>query len=352
MGPYCGLQKPSTLMYYPGFSGARSSASGLLASWPMDGAAEDNPPNSLPLGRTELDGRLRYDVVDDLQPSRAPCSGGCSSRPLLYRLICGYHSWCAPTPVASCSVDDVPIDLSGLLTPGCWIGDDVLNAFLSIVQRGCRGRVLMWNTYFLSILGGMDCDSFHYQRVRRWTEPQKLVERAGIERVADAEFVCVPVHAGGKHWWLAVCDLRKFSRPVLWCMDSARDERTAWDASCGEKALNCLAKWLFEENVTGAPLLVLSPSFAPQRDPNFAGDCGIFTCAAADRVAACGLEAGFPYSSANMRSLRRRIAQCLVDSRYDMVARIKASHSFDDWQCGSWPSTLFNSLVARSPSSL
>jgi hypothetical protein len=256
--------------------------------------------------------RFTCEVVEDHEPLAFPGAG--RQQPALLCQESAFHLWCCclPSP-ASCVVDGAQVDLASLGAPGCWMGDEALNAFLFAVQQRCLGRVLVWNTHFLRLLGGSTSDSFDYARVRRWTAPKILRARAGLERVADAEYVCVPVHAAGKHWWLAVCDLRVVGRPVLWCLDSARDERASWDASRGEKALRCLARWLREEHVDGSPVLVISPSCAPQRNPAIAGDCGVFTCAAADHIAACGLESGFPYTTADMAGLRRRIAARLVD---------------------------------------
>ncbi|EOD16856.1 hypothetical protein EMIHUDRAFT_451491 [Emiliania huxleyi CCMP1516] len=234
-------------------------------------------------------------------------------QPLLVHQLCECLS-CGM--VGRLHLNNERIDLRQLVSPGSWLGDETINAFLYVVQQRCRGRVVLLNTHFLKLLGGHDFNSFDYHRVRRWTAAKRLRELAGLDSIRDAQLVCVPVHAGSKHWWLALCDLRARGQPILWCFDSARDACETWDPSRGEKALRCLARWLAVEGVVdahaGRATLVLAPQCAPQRDAALEGDCAVFTCAAADSAAAMGMTGGFPYSSADMQAMRWRIARALV----------------------------------------
>ena len=196
------------------------------------------------------------------------------------------------------------VDLAALVQPGQWLTDEHINAFCDILQERARGRVLFLNTFFMPTLMGAACGGYDYSRVRRWTRPPLLLKRAGVERIFDAgkhgsvpglQLVLAPVHVARLHWWLAAVDLG--ARRVH-CLDSARADAANWDPSRGKDAITALVRWLEDERLDkGGPIrekqtarrewqMDMEPDMAVQRDPSHSGDCGMFTCAAADWLVA------------------------------------------------------------------
>ena len=142
------------------------------------------------------------------------------------------------------------------------------------------------------------------------------------------------------HWFLVAIDLVD---RTLTCIDSARADAAAWDPSNGRDTLGLLERWLQDlearegredHGATGTTVpapwtMDLAPPGAPQRDPALGGDCGMFTCAAADywsaaepSVVVTASRSSTPtrdaserygqYTSREMPELRRRMASALL----------------------------------------
>ena len=207
------------------------------------------------------------------------------------------------------------VDLSALTTPGTWLNDEHVNAYLELVQqkRGRGGNVLLMSTHFLTKLLGPDGESYEFDRVRRWTSTKRLLKKTGTNSVFNSslESVLVPVHAGGMHWWLCAVDLKNRN---VHCLDSARDGSEKWDVSRGSNACKSVVRWLVDVETAEMkqrrcvsatattttttktttkntlPTVIaserwkvnLAPHLAPQRDPKQSGDCGVFVCVNAD----------------------------------------------------------------------
>ena len=213
------------------------------------------------------------------------------------------------------------IDVRRLLEPCRWLTDEPVNAFLSLVQERCRGRVLILPTHFMQLLTN-DGTGYDYDRVRNITSMKRkqLLKRCGVSSGVfggELQAVLIPVHVAKIHWWLAVVDLR--SCEVL-CLDSARGGASAWDPSMGANALASIVRWLEDERKdkggaeggkAAAWVQVLAPAHAPQRDPNRAGDCGVFCSAAADWWTS-GAAGAWGYGSGDMPSFRRKMAALLL----------------------------------------
>ena len=185
------------------------------------------------------------------------------------------------------------VDLSALTTPGTWLNDEHVNAYLELVQqkRGRGGNVLLMSTHFLTKLLGPDGESYEFDGVRRWTSTKRLLKKTGTNSVFNSslESVLVPVHVGGMHWWLCAVDLKNRN---VHCLDSARDGSGKWDVSRGSNACKSVVRWLVDvetaETQNTLPIaperwkVNLAPHLAPQRDPKQSGDCGVFVCVNAD----------------------------------------------------------------------
>lgn len=188
------------------------------------------------------------------------------------------------------------VDLAALVMPRTYLNDEHLNAFMDILQtHRSQGKILIMSTQFMTLLLGSDQQSYDFSRVKRWTVPKRLKKRAGVEKIFNSglESVLIPVHAGGIHWWLCAVSIQT---GTVFCLDSARDVNHTWDPSRGHHACTAIVRWLNDvekeeiEAVGGvAPLINervwqidLAPTHALQRDPERGGDCGVFTCAAAD----------------------------------------------------------------------
>ena len=249
------------------------------------------------------------------------------------------------------------IDLRAVAEPRRYLGDAAINGFLDLLQRRCRGSVLLLSTFFVEALRGAGGD---LGRVRRWTSATKLQKRVRVDSVFNSSLtaVLVPVNVRGGasstlgsssaagaetcHWFLVAIDLVD---RTLTCLDSARADAAAWDPSNGRDTLGLLERWLQDlearevredHGVIGAPSpttvpapwkMDLAPPGAPQRDPALGGDCGMFTCAAADYWSAAEASGAVtasspptrdvserygPYTSREMPELRRRMASALL----------------------------------------
>jgi sentrin-specific protease 1 len=194
------------------------------------------------------------------------------------------------------------------LRPGCWLNDEIINAFFDIIQHKLveRGRsdIALINTFFLPQL------ALGYSNVRRWLSKRVLKRKLGkdIGSVFELDKLMVPVLCNGMHWSLAVLC---FTSKTISFFDSAIDGAHEW-AGAMEAALILLLGWVQAEALDKlghadhcGGWTTMTPT-CPQRDPSCPGNCGVFVCAAAAFIAN-----GLPlaYSHRNMRDFRVKIAE-------------------------------------------
>ena len=178
------------------------------------------------------------------------------------------------------------------LQPACWLNDEVINFFLSVLQRrndvavkwfnSHNRHVKMWpkcfvaNTYFYTKLANLQKPAeereYCYAGVRRYTRRLKM-------DVFSCDCVVVPVHVGDSHWCLAIIYLNQ--------------KRLVYHDSMGgshSKCLQHLQRWLNDESMDkrNQPLdatgweMVYSGKNVPQQ--NNTDDCGMFMLKFAEAV--------------------------------------------------------------------
>ena len=228
------------------------------------------------------------------------------------------------------------------------LADEVVNASAELTELRHRSagdtRTLFLSSFFVDRLGGVGDEPYHFERVRRWLTPRKLMARCGVESVFALERVLIPAnvaHAEGRHWLLAEVRPRHGS---IRCFDSADGGEMA---EANLQVLRALRRWLVDESArpaaastvaatelgTQASAQPLSPSKwglargdCPQRQ-DYAGDCGVYMLTNARLLAA-----GEPleYSEADVPALRRRIAQALLRAGSHTTTTTTAAAADDD----------------------
>ena len=95
-----------------------------------------------------------------------------------------------------------------LLDQGEWLNDEIVNAFMKLLQEhnATRGhpKCHFFNSFFLPQLSG----GHGFDVIRRWTQPKRL-KRWGqrYETILDCDLIFFPCFAFS-HWSLILADLR------------------------------------------------------------------------------------------------------------------------------------------------
>mmetsp|Transcript_34601 Transcript_34601/g.82067 ORF Transcript_34601/g.82067 Transcript_34601/m.82067 type:complete len:516 (-) Transcript_34601:165-1712(-) len=196
------------------------------------------------------------------------------------------------------------------LQPGEWLGDEVINMYLKLLQqRDTRLRSLaqadgirfpkchFFSSFFYCKLYS-DTGSYNFSGVRRWTREARLRSMLQESRsILECDKVFVPIHKPS-HWCMAVIDLTK---RTLCYYDSLHGR----DAKC----LECLARYIEDEakdkngdvlDTSGWPRLF--PSSIPRQRNGF--DCGMFAVKFADYESR-GCD--FNFSQEHMPYFRKRM---------------------------------------------
>lgn len=185
--------------------------------------------------------------------------------------------------VSAFTIDITARDLS-TLRDGCWLNDNVIDFYLSLVTE-LNSEVFCWTTHFFTTL-----KSRGYQGVARWARRKKV-------NLLEKKKVIVPINIMSTHWALAV-------------VDNEATTITYYDslASSGNiGALEILSMYMSKEAErlqTSAPAYSLSPNVkTPQQLNGF--DCGVFTCTTAKYVSR---NKDLSFSQKDMKIIRRRMA--------------------------------------------
>jgi hypothetical protein len=189
--------------------------------------------------------------------------------------------------VSAPELPHVTIQSLHTLKPGRWLGDEVINGYLSLlIQREERFRPAQasttrichcFSTHFYAMLANLEdrtpsLRGYNYQRVRNWG--RRNAPEADIFRL---ETLFIPININNCHWASAVID---FQAHTITFLDSLGDP--------GMPHLNRLLRYLqdehralYDQELAGWTL-VPTPSSTPRQVNGF--DCGVYTCLFANRT--------------------------------------------------------------------
>ena len=85
-----------------------------------------------------------------------------------------------------------------LLREGKWLNDELINFYLSLLDRSCKCRIYVHNTFFYSVKLFKE-GIFNYKSVKKWID---------IDIFTQIDKILIPVHVGENHWALAVVNIR------------------------------------------------------------------------------------------------------------------------------------------------
>ncbi|XP_028293238.1 sentrin-specific protease 2 isoform X3 [Gouania willdenowi] len=162
------------------------------------------------------------------------------------------------------------------LQEGCWLNDEVMNFYLSLVMDRCSGepgrlKVYTFSTFFFPKLCGGGGQTGGHSAVKRWTKAVDLFL---------FDLILVPLHLG-VHWALAVIDLRTKSVKSYDSMGQRHHD-----------ICSLLLHYLKEEHKvkkgrelesTKWTVRSYKASEIPQQKNG--SDCGVFACKYADYIA-------------------------------------------------------------------
>lgn len=176
------------------------------------------------------------------------------------------------------------------LAPEVWLNDEVINCYFRILQS--RG---MLKCYCPSSFFWPKLEAGGHTAVQRWAK------RAGV-CVQELDAMLLPLHLHGDHWSLGVVDFRQRGFHY-------------YDPLNYEPPRNlvvCLNEFIEGECQAG-PWELIPCSHRLPRQRNMA-DCGIFTCAYAERFSA-GAPVSFPNDEMSINRMRRAVAAAVLRGR-------------------------------------
>lgn len=189
----------------------------------------------------------------------------------------------------------------GLLAPGCWLNDEVMNLAMEYLSSYAHryGPLNIWipNSYFMSCLlrptkpGGTRV--YSYESVKRWTQRNHI-------DVQTLDRVILPVNVYTCHWVCICIDLHVHTITVY---DSA-----AWSSRQYPQERFALRRWItteLERNEPGSTDSIhwetRTETDAPLPTQTNGSDCGIFTYCFCRNLA---LNVPFTFSQATMDTER------------------------------------------------
>jgi hypothetical protein len=193
------------------------------------------------------------------------------------------------------------INVHDLLTlqGSAWLNDSIINYYLEMQVQPYHTDIYCFNTFFIPKLA-----SSGYTGVSRWVRNVDLFAK---------KLLIWPVHVGTTHWCLAVAEM---ATRTLWFFDSLY--------SSGEKYLKLLQNFLLQfksERQANQVDHFFSFKFRCHSDfPKQANgfDCGVFAISFARDIIKQKNQSvekvKFSFSQADMRDIRKRITQEIIDS--------------------------------------
>ncbi|KAG2496900.1 hypothetical protein HYH03_004907 [Edaphochlamys debaryana] len=165
----------------------------------------------------------------------------------------------------------------------------------------------VFNSFFWSKLSGGKRGGFHYDEVRRWTQPRRSYTP---DCVLGRELLLFPINHGNTHWTLAAVWPR---RRLLQYFDSL-----GGDSATAAWVLDTLLRWLLRDaEDKGVDL----GGAAGWRKENASGrlprqldgsSCGLFACCFAELLARGVEPQGFAFAQSDMGTIRRGMAEQLL----------------------------------------
>jgi sentrin-specific protease 1 len=185
-------------------------------------------------------------------------------------------------------------DIKTLLQPN-WLNDEVINSYLKLlVERGGTEKfpkVYAFTTFFYSTYRDKG-----YKRIARWTKNVDIFEH---------QILFIPVHLG-KHWCLAVIDLKK---KIISYYDSMGE--------INKQCTDLLSSYLKKEHIKkkGSMMnmtewVTRTENCIPQQSNEF--DCGMFICKYAEYISR---KAKINFDQQDMPYYRRRMVYEIVKNR-------------------------------------
>ena len=247
--------------------------------------------------------RLSGNYVDASQYLSAQIPSG-SARTSLVCKLSAYDESRIHDLFASGSMDEMLVDEGSLqltrqsiqcLLGLRWLTDEVLNAYLPLIER--KGRVACMTTFFFTKLseGG-----YNYGAVRRWTRRRKL-------DIFSLEQLLIPVHLGN-HWTLGVVS---FIDKTFYYLDALGGVHRPFAANMARYLRDEAQDKVGNANYITDDWKVMALRDIPLQENG--SDCGVFmalyaTCMAHGRR-------DFPFSQADMPTIRKHMALSICQRR-------------------------------------
>jgi sentrin-specific protease 1 len=95
-------------------------------------------------------------------------------------------------------VGDIPVTYSDiqLLTPGTWINDELVNAYINLLPNA-EGRHFIHNSFFYITLCQMSKGAINLKKTARIYKRRKVTSILSLERIF------VPINVNNVHWTAA-----------------------------------------------------------------------------------------------------------------------------------------------------
>lgn len=172
-----------------------------------------------------------------------------------------------PAEEVLCTFPKIPLTRKVLscLLPGGWLNDEVINAYLGVLQQRGRGRIWCPNSFFWSKLRDDGTAA-----VRRWAA------RAGVE-MASLELILLPLHLNEDHWALGAMNFQSSS---LGYFDSLGYDPPSEFITRSQEYLHAIGAAAAEKPRWP---LVQEPQPVPLQEND--ADCGVFLCMFAEHLA-------------------------------------------------------------------
>jgi Ulp1 family protease len=188
------------------------------------------------------------------------------------------------------------------LKPGKWLNDDIINAYISLINMRSQSlglkKAYIFNTFFYTMIEDMQGrNDYDFKKLMRIINRKKV-------NLLDYEYVLIPVNQTHYHWYLLSINLRTQTFDLIDSMTTAQETLAT--------SLSVLQPFL-HDYLTATQIETPQTSFKSQILPDVpkqqnGSDCGLFTCLNMELLARVGTIGSYSVDQEFSNEARKRLS--------------------------------------------
>ena len=188
-----------------------------------------------------------------------------------------------------------------LIKPYDWINDNIINAYLSLIQNNFKNYHYFFNNFYIKLSNNYR--NYNFDGVKRYTKNVNLLEK---------EKIFFPININGNHWILSYIDVKN---NLFYCLDPKYGEKYI-----SEIYYN-INLWYKDITKTNNDLIIKDIKF-PKQSNSY--DCGVFVLAF---IFFLSTNRNIDYLIEDyMKFFRKKLIYCLLNENFNFFEKMNLSN--------------------------